>query len=163
MTLLATPNLLLVDVAAAGWSTAVVAAAAAVVVDLAGWEVPAAAEGWRTVDAAAAAPGLISDSLMGSFGKGSLQQSFWNFREISVTFRRLSAPFLTVSASTPTPAMVWPLPRPWSETMVSIPLWAHKTLEIKGFLGLERPFLDWSRRPRAQAVGVDPFLMTFLT
>ena len=30
--------------------------------------------------------------------------------------------------------MVWPLPRPWSETMVSIPPWAQKTLEIKGFL-----------------------------
>ena len=39
-------------------------------------------------------------------------------------------------------SMVWTLPRPWSETMVSIPLWAQKTLEIKGFLGLERPFLD---------------------
>ena len=38
--------------------------------------------------------------------------------------------------------MVWPLPRPWSETMVSIPLRGQKTLEIKGFLGLERPFLD---------------------
>ena len=38
--------------------------------------------------------------------------------------------------------MVWPLPRPWSETMVSIPLGAQKTLEIKGLLGLERPFLD---------------------
>ena len=38
--------------------------------------------------------------------------------------------------------LVWPLPKPWSETMVSIPLWAQKTLEIKGFLGLERPFLD---------------------
>ena len=38
--------------------------------------------------------------------------------------------------------MVRPLPRPWSETMVSIPLWAQKTIEIKGFLGLQRPFLD---------------------
>ena len=34
--------------------------------------------------------------------------------------------------------LVWPLLRPWSETMVSIPLWTQKTLEIKGFLGLER-------------------------
>ena len=46
-----------------------------------------------------------------------------------------------------------------SETMVSIPLWAQKTLEIKGFLGLERPFLDWSCKPRAQGVGVDPCLL----
>ena len=38
--------------------------------------------------------------------------------------------------------MVWPLPRPWSETMVSIPLRAQKILEIKGFLGPEHPFLD---------------------
>ena len=38
--------------------------------------------------------------------------------------------------------LVWPLPRPWSETMVSTPFRAQKTLEIKGFLGLERPFLD---------------------
>ena len=30
-----------------------------------------------------------------------------------------------------------------SETMVSIPLRAQKTLEIKGFLGLERPFLGF--------------------
>ena len=50
--------------------------------------------------------------------------------------------------------MVWPLPRPWSETMVSIPLWAQKTLEIKGFLGLERPFLDLvSRTPRPRGRG----------
>ena len=45
--------------------------------------------------------------------------------------------------------MVWPLPRPWSETMVSIPLRTQKALQIKGFLGLERPFWIWSRRPRA--------------
>ena len=32
--------------------------------------------------------------------------------------------------------MVWPLLRPWSEIMVSIPLWALKTLEIKGFSAL---------------------------
>ena len=38
--------------------------------------------------------------------------------------------------------MVSPLPRPWSETMVSIPLRAQKAPEIKGFLGLARPFLD---------------------
>ena len=38
--------------------------------------------------------------------------------------------------------MVWPLPRPWSETMVSIPFRAQKTLQIRGFLGLERPFWD---------------------
>ena len=50
--------------------------------------------------------------------------------------------------------MVWPLPRPWSETMVSIPLWAEKTLEIKGFLGPERPFLDLvSQAPRPRGRG----------
>ena len=50
--------------------------------------------------------------------------------------------------------MVWPLPRPWSDTMVSIPLWAQKTLEIKGFLGLERPFLDLvSQTPRPRGRG----------
>ena len=43
--------------------------------------------------------------------------------------------------------------RPWSETMVSIPLRAQKALEIKGFLGLERPFLDLvlqTPRPRGR-------------
>ena len=50
--------------------------------------------------------------------------------------------------------MVWPLPRPWSETMVSILLWAQKTLEIKGFLGLGRPFLDLvSQTPRPRGRG----------
>ena len=50
--------------------------------------------------------------------------------------------------------MVWPLPRQWSETMVSIPLWAQKTLEIKGFLGPERPFLDLvSQTPRSRGRG----------
>ena len=50
--------------------------------------------------------------------------------------------------------MVWPFPRPWSETMVSIPLRAQKTLEIKGFLGLERPFLDLvSQTPRPRGRG----------
>ena len=50
--------------------------------------------------------------------------------------------------------MVWPLPRPWSETMVSDPLWAQKTLEIKGFLGVERPFLDVvSQTPRPKGRG----------
>ena len=50
--------------------------------------------------------------------------------------------------------MVWPLPRPWSETMVSIPLWAQKTLEIKGFLGLEHPFWDLvSQTPRPRGRG----------
>ena len=50
--------------------------------------------------------------------------------------------------------MVWPLPRPWSETMVSIPFRAQKTLEIKGFLGLERPFLDLvSQTPRPRGRG----------
>ena len=48
--------------------------------------------------------------------------------------------------------------RPWSQTMVSDPLWAQKTLQIKGFLGLGRPFWIWSRRPRDQGVGVDPFV-----
>ena len=49
--------------------------------------------------------------------------------------------------------MVWPLPRPWSETMVSIPLWALQTLCIKGFLSLARPFLDLvlqTPRPRGR-------------
>ena len=51
--------------------------------------------------------------------------------------------------------MVWPLPRPWSETMVSIPLWAQKTLEIKVFLA----FLDLvSQTPRPR-VGADPCLL----
>ena len=55
--------------------------------------------------------------------------------------------------------MVWPLPRPWSETMVSIPLVpiplsAQKTLEIKGFRGLERPLLDLvSQTPRTRGRG----------
>ena len=50
--------------------------------------------------------------------------------------------------------MVWPLPRPWSETMVSIPLWTQKTLERKVFLGLERPFLDLvSQTPRPRGRG----------
>ena len=50
--------------------------------------------------------------------------------------------------------MVWPLPRPWSETMVSIPLRAQKTLEIKGSLGLEPPFLDLvSQTPRPRGRG----------
>ena len=34
--------------------------------------------------------------------------------------------------------MVWPLPRPWSQS----PSEHRKPLEIKGFLCLERPFLD---------------------
>ena len=57
--------------------------------------------------------------------------------------------------------MVWPLPRPWSETMVSIPLCAQKTLEIKGFLGLGRPFLDLvSQTPRPRGRG-RPFFADF--
>ena len=57
--------------------------------------------------------------------------------------------------------MVRPLPRPWSETMVSIPLWAQKTLEIKGFLGLERPFLDLvSQTPRPRGRGRPLFAET---
>ena len=58
--------------------------------------------------------------------------------------------------------MVWPLPRPRSETMVSIPLWAQKTLEIKGFLGLERPFLDLvSQTPRPRGRGRSLFAASF--
>ena len=60
---------------------------------------------------------------------------------------------ITVSGSTPSP---WsgPFPRPWSETMVWIPLWAQKTLEIKGCLGLERPFWDLvSQTPRPRGRG----------
>ena len=56
--------------------------------------------------------------------------------------------------------MVWPLPRPWSQTMVSDPLWAQKTLEIKAFLGLGAHFWIWSCRPRDQEVGVDPCLLS---
>ena len=55
--------------------------------------------------------------------------------------------------------MVWPLPRPWSETMVSIPLRAQRTREIKGFLGLERPFLDLVSQ--TQGIGVDPCLLNW--
>ena len=56
-----------------------------------------------------------------------------------------SLPRIAVSGSTPTP---------WSETMVSIPLWTQKTLEIKGFLGLEHPFLDLvSQTPRPRGRG----------
>ena len=49
--------------------------------------------------------------------------------------------------------MVWPLPRPWSETMVSVPLRAQKTLEIKVFWVWSAHFWIWSRRPRAQPKG----------
>ena len=45
-----------------------------------------------------------------------------------------------------------------SETMVSIPLQAQKTLEIKGFLGLERPLLDLvSQTPRPRGRGLPLF------
>ena len=51
-------------------------------------------------------------------------------------------------------SMVWPLPRRWSKTMVSIPFWGQKALEIKCFLGLERPFLDLvSQTPRPRGRG----------
>ena len=55
--------------------------------------------------------------------------------------------------------MVWPfLPRPWPDTMVSIPLRKQKALEIKGFLGLERPFLDLvSQTPRPRGRGRPSF------
>ena len=46
---------------------------------------------------------------------------------------------------------IYPIPHSlaWSETMVSIPPWAQKTLEIKGFAGLERLFLNLvSQTPR---------------
>ena len=57
----------------------------------------------------------------------------------------------TVSGTHP---MVWPLPRPWSETMVSIPLWAQKTLEMKGFSGSGAPILDLvSQTPRPRGGG----------
>ena len=50
--------------------------------------------------------------------------------------------------------MVWHLPRPWSETMVSIPLREQKALEIMGFLGLERTILDLvSQTPRPRGRG----------
>ena len=61
--------------------------------------------------------------------------------------------------------MVWPPSRPWSETMVSIPLRTQNALEIKGFLGLDSGapvFGIWSRRPRAQGVGVAPCLLKCL-
>ena len=58
--------------------------------------------------------------------------------------------------------MVWPLPRPWSETMVSIPLSPQKAVEIKGFLGLERPFLDLvSQTPRPRGRGRPLFVEQF--
>ena len=54
----------------------------------------------------------------------------------------------TISGSTPTHGLAP------SETMVSIPLWAQKTLEIKGFLGLGCPFLDLvSQTPRPRGRG----------
>ena len=40
--------------------------------------------------------------------------------------------------------------------MVSIPLLAQKTLEIKGFLGLERPFLDLVSQTPHPRGRVDP-------
>ena len=39
--------------------------------------------------------------------------------------------------------MVWPLPRPWSETMVSIPLWAQKTPRNNGFSGSGAPIFGF--------------------
>ena len=51
---------------------------------------------------------------------------------------------------------IYPYPMVWPpfETMVSIPLWAQKTLEIKGLLGLERRFLDLvSQTPRPRGRG----------
>ena len=47
----------------------------------------------------------------------------------------------------------FPMVRPLPETMVSIPLWAQKTLETKGFVGLERPFLDLVSQPKGQGYG----------
>ena len=58
--------------------------------------------------------------------------------------------------------MVWPLPRPWSETTVSIPLLSTENPRnkavFKGFLGLERPFLDLvSQTPRPRGRGRPSF------
>ena len=62
-------------------------------------------------------------------------------------------PLVTVSGSAPTP---WSGPfrdhglRPWSQS----PSEHRKTLEIKGYLGLERPFLDLvSQTPRPRGRG----------
>ena len=42
---------------------------------------------------------IISNSLMGSFGKGSLQKSFRKFQQnFSATFRRIFTPFLTLQS-----------------------------------------------------------------
>ena len=38
-------------------------------------------------------PDNLSNSIMGSFGKRSLQRNFANFREMSAIFQRISAPF----------------------------------------------------------------------
>ena len=51
---------------------------------------------------------------------------------------------------------IYPCPMVWphSETMVSIPLRGQKTLEIKGFMGLECSFLDLvSQTPRPRGRG----------
>ena len=56
--------------------------------------------------------------------------------------------------------MVWPLPRPWSSDHGLDPPLNAESLEIKGFSGSGAPiFWIWSCRPRAQGVGVDPFLL----
>ena len=56
--------------------------------------------------------------------------------------------------------MVWPLPRPWSETMVSIPPLSavnpmHKRFSVSG-----APFCGFGLADPAQGVGVDPCLLT---
>ena len=54
--------------------------------------------------------------------------------------------------------MVWPLPRPWSETMVSIPPLSTENPRNKGFSGSGAPIFGFGLAdPRAKGVGVDPF------
>ena len=68
----------------------------------------------------------------------------------------------TVSRSTPT-SWSGPLPRPWSETMVSIPPLDTENPRNKWVSGSglwSAHFWIWSRRPRAQGVRVDPCLLT---
>ena len=68
-------------------------------------------------------------------------------------FCALLRTFFLANSDLPPYPMVWPLPRPWSETMVSIPLRALQTLCMKELLCLERPFLDLvsqTLRPRGR-------------
>ena len=76
---------------------------------------------------------------------------FWELFSWKISFQLHE--IITVSGSTPTP---WSDPfrdhglRPWSQSLSE----HRKPLEIKGFLGLERPFLDLvSQTPRPRGGG----------